>query len=125
MIFLTVFGILLESRINRKKFLLVFLLSGIVGNIGYMLTAFNPEIAAIGLMGAIYGLAGCLIVILPLNFSISTVIVWVLTGYLVISDLPGLFYPLASAGFYLVGLLVGIVFGLYFKFENADKTVTL
>lgn len=61
---LFIFGPLLEKMIGSQKFLALYLIAGIVGNVGFAL--FYPSTTAgIGASGAIYGVVGALAVILP------------------------------------------------------------
>jgi membrane associated rhomboid family serine protease len=64
MIALFMLGTVLEERVGSNKFLFIFLLSGLVGAMGFML--FNsPFEAALGASGAIYGIIGALVLLTP------------------------------------------------------------
>ena len=58
-------GIYLERMVGRRTFFTIFLTSGIIGNLGYLVTASNPQVPAIGASGAVYGVMGALAVIAP------------------------------------------------------------
>jgi len=58
---LFMFGSLLESRIGTKKFLIIYFLSGILASFGS--SFIYPR--ALGASGAIYGLLGAMIIMLP------------------------------------------------------------
>src|SRR3989338_8864705 len=61
---LFVFGPLLERRIGEKKFYALFFLSGIVGNLAFVL--FYPaNVLGLGASGAIFGVIGALAVLMP------------------------------------------------------------
>lgn len=65
---LMMFGPLLEQKLGSKRFLGLFLVAGIVGNLGYLLYAFtmgSPTIPGIGASGSIYGVMGALAVLEP------------------------------------------------------------
>jgi membrane associated rhomboid family serine protease len=67
MIALLIFGSMLEKRIGNQQFFALYLLSGVIGNLGYYLTAVNPRIPVVGASGAIYGIVGTLAVLEPLR----------------------------------------------------------
>lgn len=127
MLALLMFGIPLESRIGSKKFLAIFFVSGIVGGLGYLLTAGNPLIPAIGMSGAIYGIMGTLAILMPSTMvfvggffpmpMIFAVFFWVISEFL------GLFSPGTIArGAHLGGLLVGVLYGFYLRrLEDRDR----
>jgi len=92
---LFIFGIYLEGIVSEKTYLLIFFLSGILGNFGYMLTAFDSMIPAVGASGAIYGLIGTLAAMRP------KAVVYV-----------GFFY-------HLLGMLSGVVVGLYLRRQHS------
>lgn len=56
------FGLVLEKNIGSKRFLIIFILSGIIANI----ISVNFYEASLGASGAIYGVIGALTVIKPL-----------------------------------------------------------
>ncbi len=64
---LLMFGLYLERKIGKTMFLLIYLLSGIIGGIGFEL--FNePGVMGLGASGAIYGMIGALVVLEPRMF---------------------------------------------------------
>lgn len=67
MVVLLVFGTLLEQRVGSKRLLLIFIVAGVIGNIGYQITATSPFTLGIGASGAIYGLMGALAILEPLQ----------------------------------------------------------
>ena len=64
---LVMFGSYFEFRSSRKIYLMIFFLGGILGNVGYMLTAIDPTIPGIGASGAIYGVMGALAILVPFD----------------------------------------------------------
>ncbi len=121
---LLIFGSELESRIGGKKYLEIFLLSGISGNIFYILFAyvtgdFSP---AIGASGAIYGVMGTLAIIAPeirilLFFFIPMSI---RTAILLFAAYDLLMLPMSrvtgvASIAHLGGLLVGLYYGRKMK----------
>jgi membrane associated rhomboid family serine protease len=123
---LLMFGLALENRIGPRNYLIIFFIAGILGSVGYILTARNPLIPAIGMSGAIYGLMGALAMIMPGTMvwiggfapmpMIFAVFFWGISEFL------GLFSPsnIARAA-HLGGLLVGILYGLYLRKQEAKR----
>lgn len=119
MVALLIFGTFLESRISRKTFLLIYFTSGIIGNIGYVITAPDLSTPGLGASGAIYGIMGALAVIEPyatvyVGFvpmpMIMAAFVWTLT------ELLGLFAPSGIAhGAHLGGLIFGVIYGFHLR----------
>ena len=89
------FGFSLERKIGSKRFLLVFLLSGIIANI----IAINFYESSLGASGAIYGILGALVILAPFSF------VWAF----------GLIMPIFIA--------VGILFGLILRKPSTIKNL--
>jgi hypothetical protein len=116
------FGLTLESMIGNKRFALLFLVSGIMGSVGYYFTAMDPMIPAIGASGAIYGILGTLTVLTPLRtvylygiMPIPLILVAVMWAFL---DLSGLFVPTGIAsGAHLAGMLVGVIYGFHLRWR--------
>lgn len=120
MIALFFFGLSLENTVGRKLFAIIFIISGVVGNIGYLIADPSSTIPGIGASGAIYGIVGTLVVLTPFRRVflygllpiplILLVILWALI------DFAGLFSPSTIAhSAHLAGLLVGIIFGIYLR----------
>jgi membrane associated rhomboid family serine protease len=119
MLALFFFGIYLEPMIGRSKFVALFLASGIIGNIGYMLTAPSPDAAAIGASGAIYGVVGALAVLTPLAIVFVGLLpmpmILVAAGWAFLAFV-GLFEPSTIAvGAHLGGMGVGAAYGAYLR----------
>jgi membrane associated rhomboid family serine protease len=120
MIALFFFGVYLERLVGPRLFLVIFFAAGIIGNLGYMLTAADPTIPAIGASGAIFGLMGVLTVLMPRMlvyvYFIVPVPMVVFAAIYAIIDFVGLFTPSDIAnGAHIGGLIVGIAFGLYLR----------
>ena len=64
-IWLVVLGLLFEERIGRARFLSIFLIAGVAGNLAYGLINFGGYIPAVGASGAISGLLGVVLVLYP------------------------------------------------------------
>jgi len=121
---LFVFGPILERMLGAQKFLALFLIAGIIGNVGFAL--FYPSnIAGVGASGAIYGILGALAVLAPnlvvLVFFLPmpmwmAAIAWAIFEY--VSALSP--SPIANL-VHLTGLAAGIAVGLYYKKQYADE----
>ncbi len=117
---LLMFGLALENRIGPRNYLIVFFLAGILGSVGYLLTASNPLTPAIGMSGSIYGIMGALAMIMPGAmvfiggfFPMPMIFAVFFWG---ISEFLGLFYPSGIArGAHLAGLFIGILYGIYIR----------
>ncbi len=119
---LFMFGIVLENKIGSKHFIIIFFLSGIIGSVGYMITASNPTIPAIGASGAIYGILGTLAVVMPLMIvwvvgipmpMIVAAVIWIAL------EVFGMFSPSQIAhSAHLGGVVVGIIYGIYLRMSE-------
>ncbi|MBC7092176.1 MAG: rhomboid family intramembrane serine protease [Nitrososphaeria archaeon] len=120
MIALFFFGLGLENIVGRRLFVIIFILSGIFGNIGYLITDPSSIIPGIGASGAIYGVVGTLVVLTPFRrvflYGLFPIPLILLVALWTIIDLAGLFSPSTVAhGAHLAGLVVGILFGVYLR----------
>ena len=109
------FGLILENLIGSKKFLMLFIVSGIFANI--LSFSFYPS--ALGASGAIMALIGCVAVLRPMMvvwaFGIilpmfALAIIWVIASILGIFGLGE-----QNIGYlaHLSGILIVILYGLY------------
>jgi len=117
---LLMFGLMLENIVGPVRYVIIYFVSGIMGGVGYMLTASSSAIPAVGASGAIYGIMGTLAIMMPFQmvwifgfFPMPMVVAsvfWVLSGFL------GLFAPGSIAhGAHLGGLFIGFLFGVYLR----------
>jgi len=126
MFVLFMFGSFLENRIGPRKYMLIFFATGIVGNLGYMISSYalqntflapyySPTVLGLGASGAIYGILGTLAILEPYAIvyvffvpmpMIIAAIVWGLI------EIFGIFAPAGIAsGAHLGGLFLGLVIG--------------
>ncbi len=113
------FGTELERRIGGKEYLKVFLLSGIVGNLFYLLFSYatNSLTPAVGASGAIYGVMAALAIIAP---EIKVLLFFIIpidirTAIILFAAYNLLMAPFSIfTGVAYVAHLGGIVFGLYY-----------
>ncbi len=115
MITLYFFGSFLHRLIGSGRFLLVYFVGGIVGNVLYLLLGDSLSIA-VGASGAVYAIAGALVVMMPrltvrLYFFIPMPLwVVVLVFFVIWSFIPGVAWQ-AHMG----GLAVGLVAGYFYR----------
>jgi len=114
------FGIYLERVIGSGSLAALFILSGIVGNLGYLLTSSDPYIPAIGASGAIYGIIGTLAVIAPsllvYIYGFIPVPMALAAAIWALIDIAGLSMPTGIAhGAHLGGMIVGLIYGAYLR----------
>ncbi len=116
MITLYFFGRYLCALIGDKKFLIVYFIGGILGNVLYILLA-PPLSIAIGASGAVFALGGVLTIMRPrLRVFVFPIPVpfplWaaVIGGFLIIS-----FFPSVAWQAHLGGLAFGLAIGYFFR----------
>tara|TARA_Y100000310_G_C20662180_1_gene805386 strand:+ start:1357 stop:1986 length:630 start_codon:yes stop_codon:yes gene_type:complete len=113
---LFLFGPFLERRIGPSRFLILYFGSGILASL--LSSYFYPR--ALGASGAIMGILGALIILLPhlrlLFFFVIPMPLWVAGIVWALIDAFGIFVPSGVGNIaHLVGLGSGLLFGLYFK----------
>lgn len=126
---LFLFGMIAESKITKKEYLLVFFGAGIFGNfVYYMAVVLNltPAIPALGASGAIYGIMGLVGVLFPdlvlflfffpmkMKYAVA---LWFITEFVGTFNMVGIAHA-AHFG----GLIFGIVAGLLIK-ENLKRRI--
>jgi membrane associated rhomboid family serine protease len=116
MLTLYFFGSYLSRIIGDRRFLIIYFVGGILGNIFYLILG-NPFAIAIGASGAVFALGGALAVMRPrirvIVFPIPAPIpLWiaVIGGFLILSFLPHVGWQA-----HLGGLVFGLVAGYFFK----------
>jgi membrane associated rhomboid family serine protease len=118
MLTLYFFGSFLCRLIGTRNFLITYFVGGIVGNILYILRGSSYSIA-IGASGAIYALAGALVVMMPnlrvLVYFIVPMPLWVvILFFFVLWSMPGVIPGVAWQA-HLGGLVFGLVMGYFFR----------
>jgi len=115
MISLYFLGSFLLRLIGEGKFLLVYFLGGLLGNILFIFLA-PPLSVGIGASGAIFALGGALAMMAPrvpvfMFFIPIPIPLWIaIIVFLLISFLPGIAWQA-----HLGGLLLGLIAGYYFR----------
>ena len=116
MLTLYFFGSFLCRLIGVRNFLITYFGGGILGNIFYLILAPSPFSIAIGASGAIYALAGALVVMMPnlrvLLYFIVPMPLWivVLIFFVLWSFIPGVAWQA-----HLGGLVFGLIAGYFFR----------
>ncbi len=126
---LSIFGYYVETVAGKKYLLLVFLLTGVLANIGTILTV-QPTIGALGASGAIFGVLGFLAVSEPdypvrFPFGIRYIPASTVGLFYGILNVAFLFTSTAEVGYgdHIAGLMIGIVLGVW-KRRNKSKQDT-
>jgi len=118
MITLFFFGRVVYQLIGTGRFLLVYFVGGIVGNLLYVWLG-EPLSIAIGASGAVYALAGMLVVMMPTMrvaiWGILPMPLWlVILLFFVLWSIPN-FIPSIAWQAHLGGLVMGLAAGYYFR----------
>jgi membrane associated rhomboid family serine protease len=118
MITLFFFGRVVYQLIGMRRFLLVYFVGGVVGNLLYVWLG-EPLSIAIGASGAVYALAGTLVVMMPTMrvaiWGILPMPLWVvILLFFVLWSIPN-FIPSIAWQAHLGGLVVGLAAGFYFR----------
>jgi len=118
MIALFFFGIYLERKISKTSFILIFLISGIIGNLLFMAMATDPTVEGIGASGAIFGIMGTLTVLEPMSIVFAYGIpmpMFVASIFFFLLNYFQLLGPDIGYGAHIGGLLFGILAGFYYR----------
>ncbi len=116
MLGLLIFGPILESRIGAKRFLIIYLTSGLIA--GFAAAVFYPD--SLGASGAIMGMIGALIWLMPnlriLLFFIIPMPLWMAGIAWALLDIFGFFFTsgIANAA-HIAGMATGLAFGYNLK----------
>jgi len=124
MITLHFFGRYLTQLVGNRKFLAVYLVGGVVGNLLFALIA-SPFATAIGASGAIFAAGGALAMMRPKTpvyvFPIPApipLIGAVIGGFVILSFFPGIAWEA-----HLGGLVVGLIAGYFFRRQEGPRRV--
>jgi membrane associated rhomboid family serine protease len=75
MLFLWIFGNNIEDDLGRGRFLIFYLLTGVIASLGHIVAAPNSEIPMIGASGAISGILGAYVVLYPRAKIVTAVLI--------------------------------------------------
>lgn len=125
MIVLYSFGRYLENLIGKKSFVFMYLVSGIVAALGFILVEGNTGVGLVGASGAIYGVLGAVAFINP-NLQVFVYFIPMKIKYMiVIFALLSLLFigdgSLIAHAAHLSGLIVGLGFGYYYRNRLRDR----
>ncbi len=144
MLSLAFIGNFVEKIIGRKRFLSIYLISGIFaglffvglsfffGSSNFLGTGYN--IAAVGASGALFGIAGVMMILTP-NLPVYAMFIpipikskFAIPGLLVLIALISLFsgWPIGNSA-HLGGLIAGIIYGVYLKnkYKRKAKAISI
>lgn len=136
MISLLFIGSFLERLIGSKRFIFIYILSGIIASLAFVFLALafgeNLLIPAVGASGAIFGLGGVLAVLtpklpiyimfIPIAMPMWLGIVLLLVVMWIVSAAVGL--PIGNTA-HLGGFLAGLIYGFYLRFKHKRKVAML
>lgn len=116
---LFIFGPMLEQRIGTRRFLLIYLASGIIAA---FISSFFYRFS-LGASGAIMGMLGTLIILMPdlglLLFFVIPMPLWMAGVIYALIDIFGIFFPSGVGNIaHLVGMTFGLLYGVYLKKER-------
>lgn len=117
---LYVFGRALVSLVGNPRFLLVYFLGGIIGNVVFILFNLSSRSILVGASGAVYAIAGCLVVMVPnMMMALWGIIpmrlwVFVIVFMLLLSVPPFVSISVAWQA-HIGGLVAGLGAGYYFR----------
>jgi membrane associated rhomboid family serine protease len=120
MIALFFFGRVLKQFVGQSRFLIVYLVGGIIGNVLFLLLNLHSAVTLVGASGAIYAIAGALVLMVPnmrvLFWGIIPMPLWVFVViFLGILSLPGIVDSSIAWQAHFGGLAVGLVAGFFFR----------
>ena len=120
MIALFFFGRVLKQLAGNRGLLLVYFIGGIVGNALYLVLNMDSVIPLVGASGAIYAIAGALVVMVPamrvLFWGIIPMPLWIFVViFLIILSLPGITSSNVAWQAHFGGLAVGLITGFFFR----------
>jgi Uncharacterized membrane protein (homolog of Drosophila rhomboid) len=120
------FGPYLEKLIGKKSFVLVYLVSGIIAALGFVLFEGNPGNFLVGASGAVYGVLGAIAVLDP-NLKVYVYFIPMKIKYMiVIFALISIVFMSGSGSMiahaaHLSGIIVGLAFGAYYRDKLRKK----
>ena len=119
------FGIILEKTIGSKKFISIYLISGIFAN----LISVNFYPASLGASGAIMGIIGVLALLKPfmMVWSFGMILPMFLVALIwIVGDIFGIFFPSNVGNIaHLSGMALGLVYGIYLKLNRPKQQQSL
>jgi len=120
MIALFFFGRTLAILVGVNRFLLVYFIGGIAGNVLYLFLNMSSTFPLVGASGAVYAIAGVLVVMVPnmrvALWGIIPMPLWVFViVFLLLLSLPPFVAVNVAWQAHLGGLAVGLIAGYFFR----------
>jgi len=108
LLFLLIFGLRAEEMFDIKEYLLIYLLSGLAGNVLTLL--FGPDMISAGASGAIFGMFGAVTIYVKRAVGQSIMTALMYAFFLLVLSFGAEVNVLAHLGGLVVGLLAGYAF---------------
>ena len=108
---LFIFGPELEKLAGKARFLTIYLLSGIFGNIATFFLQ-DPDYASVGASGAIFGILGAFGALVYYTKHIMPQLRQIIVPMIVISIIMTFLQPNINTTAHIVGMIVGFLIGL-------------
>ncbi|MFX0188630.1 MAG: rhomboid family intramembrane serine protease [Candidatus Hodarchaeota archaeon] len=113
MVALLIFGAAVETNFRRYQYLIIYFLSGLIGNI-FSLILLPLNVISLGASGAIFGLIGAVFIFFAREDQSFILLGLIYIIYFIIMS----FAPGINPWAHLFGLLGGVVFGYFFKHKK-------
>jgi uncharacterized protein len=120
MIALFFFGMVLYQKVGQNRFLAVYFIGGILGNVAFILLNASLGVLVVGASGAVYAIAGALVVMMPKMrvalWGIIPMPLWVFViVFLGLLSLPPFTGNNIAWQAHMGGLVAGLVAGYIFR----------
>jgi len=113
---LIIFGVAVEHTYKKSEFLIIYLLSGLLGSV-FSLFLLSYDSISLGASGAIFGLIGAAFIVFAKEDQILLFLGLMYIGYFLITSIgPGI-----NLWAHLFGLIGGILFGYLFKRDRGSS----
>ncbi|MCL2549556.1 MAG: rhomboid family intramembrane serine protease [Methanimicrococcus sp.] len=113
------FGPYLEKMIGKKQFILMYLVSGVIAALGFILVEGNTYVGLVGASGAVYGVLGAIGMLKPnmkvYLYFIPMKIKYMILIFIFISLMFMGSSSLIAHAAHLSGIVVGLAFGYYYR----------
>ncbi|MFW9898018.1 MAG: rhomboid family intramembrane serine protease [Candidatus Thorarchaeota archaeon] len=113
MVALLIFGAAVENNFRRYQYLIIYFLSGLIGNISSLILL-PLNVISLGASGAIFGLIGAAFIFFAREDHSFILLGLIYIVYFIIMS----FTPGINPWAHLFGLLGGVVFGYFFKHKK-------
>jgi len=134
MLYLWIFGNNIEDAMGHKRFVLFYLLSGVLAALAFAVPNIDSTVPMIGASGAISGVLGAylilyprakILVLIPLGFFLTHMrlsAIWVLGFWIILQVINSLITPSTGGGVawgaHLGGFVAGILLIPFFKYRS-------